>query len=54
MKAILTSALLFSAALGTVVPRAGKKVDYSGFKVLRVASTEDVKAQIEGLQLPNP
>ena len=49
MKSILTSALLLSAALGTVVPRAGKKVDYSGFKVLRVASTEGVKAEIEHL-----
>lgn len=49
MKSILTSALLVSAALGTAVPRPGKKVDYTGFKVLRVAATEDVKAQIEGL-----
>lgn len=47
---ILTFALLLSStALGTVVPRAGKKVDYNGFKVLRVASTDDVKAQIENL-----
>jgi len=47
---ILTSALLLSStALGTVVPRVGKKVDYNGFKVLRVASTDDVKAQIEDL-----
>jgi hypothetical protein len=46
---ILTSALLFSTALATVVPKAPKKVDYSGFKVLRVASTDDVKAQIESL-----
>jgi carboxypeptidase A2 len=51
MKAtILTSALLLSStALGTVVPRAGKKVDYNGFKVLRVASTDAVKAEIESL-----
>jgi carboxypeptidase A2 len=47
--AILTSALLLSTALGTVVPKAPKKVDYSGFKVIRVASTDDVKAQIEKL-----
>jgi hypothetical protein len=46
---ILTSALLFSSALASVVPKAPKKVDYSGFKVLRVASTDDVKAQIESL-----
>lgn len=46
---LLTSALLASTAFATVVPRAGKKVDYSGFKVLRVASTDDVKAQIEDL-----
>lgn len=46
---LITSALLLSAAFGTAVPRAGKKVDYSGFKVLRVTSTDDVKAQIESL-----
>lgn len=47
---ILTSALLLSStALATVVPRAGKKVDYNGFKVLRVASTDAVKAEIESL-----
>ncbi|KAL6710686.1 hypothetical protein ACN47E_007743 [Coniothyrium glycines] len=46
---ILTSALLASTAFATVVPRAGKKVDYNGFKVLRVASTADVKSQIENL-----
>jgi carboxypeptidase A2 len=47
---IITSTLLLSTtALGTVVPKAPKKVDYNGFKVLRVASTDDVKAQIEGL-----
>lgn len=49
MKHILTFTLLLSAALGTVVPRAGKKFDYNGFKVLRVSSTEDVKDQIEDL-----
>ena len=44
---ILTSALLLSStALGTVVPRAGRKVDYSGFKVLRVSSTDAVKGEI--------
>ncbi|EDU48345.1 carboxypeptidase B precursor [Pyrenophora tritici-repentis Pt-1C-BFP] len=47
---ILTSALLLSStALGTVVPRAGKKVDYNGYKVLRVTSTNDMLAQIESL-----
>ncbi|EFQ96343.1 hypothetical protein CFE70_003566 [Pyrenophora teres f. teres 0-1] len=47
---ILTSALLLSStALGTVVPRAGKKVDYNGYKVLRVTSTGDKLAQIESL-----
>jgi carboxypeptidase A2 len=46
---ILTSALLFSTALASVVPKAPKKVDYSGFKALRVAITDDVKAQIESL-----
>jgi hypothetical protein len=46
---ILASALFLTTALGSVVPKAPKKVDYSGFKVLRVASTDDVKAQIESL-----
>jgi carboxypeptidase A2 len=46
---ILASALLLTTALGSVVPKAPKKIDYSGFKVLRVASTDDVKAQIESL-----
>ncbi|KAF2131017.1 hypothetical protein P153DRAFT_421995 [Dothidotthia symphoricarpi CBS 119687] len=52
MKFILTSALLASTVLGTVVPRAGKKIDYSGFKLLRLAApdvTADVHSQIEEL-----
>lgn len=51
MKAtFLTSALLLSSsALGTAVPRAGKKINYDGFKVLRVSGTDDVKAKIEDL-----
>lgn len=47
---IFTSALLLgSTALGSAVPTAGKKVDYNGFKVLRVSSTDAVKSQIENL-----
>jgi hypothetical protein len=52
MKFILTSALLASAAVGSVVPRASQKVDYNGFKAVRVTLTdgsENVKAQIENL-----
>ncbi|KAH9875119.1 hypothetical protein J1614_004608 [Plenodomus biglobosus] len=46
---ILTSALLISSAFGTVVPRAGKKVDYNGYKVMRVTAQDNVKAQVESL-----
>jgi hypothetical protein len=52
MKFILTSALLASTAFGSAVPRADKKVDYSGFKALRVTlpeGSENVKAQLESL-----
>jgi hypothetical protein len=52
MKCILTSALFASATLGSVVPRTGQKVDYNGFKALRITlpeGSESVKAQIEDL-----
>jgi hypothetical protein len=52
MRFILTSALLASAAVCSVVPRAGQKIDYNGFKAVRVTlpeGSESVKAQIEGL-----
>ncbi|KAF2866137.1 hypothetical protein BDV95DRAFT_213132 [Massariosphaeria phaeospora] len=52
MKGLVISSLLLPLALAGVVPRAEEKVDYSGFKVLRVAlpeSTEDIEAQIEEL-----
>jgi hypothetical protein len=52
MKCILTSALFASATLATVVPRVGQKVDYNGFKALRVTlpeGSESVKTQIEDL-----
>lgn len=52
MKSILISALLASATFGTVVPRAGQKVDYNGFKALRVILPEgsaNIKAQVESL-----
>jgi hypothetical protein len=59
MKYIFTSALLATTAFGTVVPRAGQKVDYNGFKALRVTipnGSERVKAQLEDLvaQVLNP
>lgn len=49
---ILTTALFLSTALGTVVPRAGKKIDYNGFKLVRLALPEasaNVQSQIEEL-----
>jgi hypothetical protein len=52
MKSVLVSALLASATLASVVPTAGKKVDYNGFKAVRVTlpeGSESVKAQIEDL-----
>ncbi|KAF2036347.1 hypothetical protein EK21DRAFT_96277 [Setomelanomma holmii] len=50
MKLILTSALLASTTFGSVAPRAGQRVDYNGFKALRVTlpeGSESVKAQLE-------
>lgn len=52
MRSLFLSTLIFSTALGVVVPRAGKKIDYNGFKLLRVSlseGAEDVEAQIEEL-----
>ena len=49
MKFILTSALLASSAFASVVPRDNKKVDYSGFKLLRLENTEGLEAKIEEL-----
>jgi hypothetical protein len=52
MKFILVSTLLASTTLGSVVPRAGQKVDYNGFKALRITlpkGSESVKAQVEDL-----
>ncbi|KAF2727080.1 carboxypeptidase-like protein A1 precursor [Polyplosphaeria fusca] len=52
MRSLLVSCLFASLALSTVVPRARQKVDYSGFKVLRVSLPEqrgDVEAKIEEL-----
>lgn len=49
MKTIFTSALLLSTTLASVVPRAGQKVNYDGFKILRVAPTEENKSQVEDL-----
>ena len=55
MRFILSGALLLSAAsaaLGTAVPRAEKKVDYTGFKILRVerpSTKQNFDLQIERL-----
>lgn len=50
MKSALVSALLFSGALSTVVPKADKKIDYTGFKLVRILSTDATqKAQINSL-----
>jgi hypothetical protein len=52
MKFLITSALLASTTLGSVVPRSGQKVDYNGFKALRITlpkGSESVKAQVEDL-----
>lgn len=52
MKYFFTSALLASATLASVVPRAEQKVDYNGFKAMRVTLPEgsaEVKSQIEDL-----
>lgn len=52
MKSLLLSSLLLPLALAGVVPRVEEKVDYSGFKVLRLTlaeRTEAFEAQIEEL-----
>jgi hypothetical protein len=49
MKYILTSALLASSVFASVVPRDSKKVDYSGFKLLRLENTKGLEAKIEEL-----
>lgn len=52
MKSIFTSALFLATAFGTVVPTAEKKIDYNGFKLLRVTLPEgasDVRFKIENL-----
>jgi hypothetical protein len=41
--------LLASSVFASVVPRDNKKVDYSGFKLLRLENTEGLEAQIEEL-----
>lgn len=52
MKFLLLSPLLLPLALGIAVPKAEEKIDYHGFKVLRLAlaeQTEEIEAQIEDL-----
>jgi murein tripeptide amidase MpaA len=52
MKSLLLSSLLFSSAFAGAVPRADAKVDYSGFKVVRLdlaGKSAKVGAQIEEL-----
>jgi hypothetical protein len=49
MKFILTSALLAAAAFGSAVPTANKKVDYTGFKLIRLAAADGLESKIEEL-----
>ncbi|PSN61179.1 carboxypeptidase-like protein A1 precursor [Corynespora cassiicola Philippines] len=52
MKSIVFKSLLLSTAFGAIVPRDNEKVDYSGFKLLRLSlpeATAEVEAQIEEL-----
>ncbi|KAF1969089.1 hypothetical protein BU23DRAFT_557941 [Bimuria novae-zelandiae CBS 107.79] len=52
MRFLLSGALLFSTALGTAVPRAEQKVDYTGFKVLRLKlpnTKQNIQGRIEKL-----
>jgi hypothetical protein len=52
MKFLLAPALLASTTLGSVVPRDSQKVDYNGFKALRITlpeGSDSVKAQVENL-----
>lgn len=59
MKSLLLTSLLLPHVLAAVVPRAEEKIDYSGFKVMRLTlaeKNEDLEAQIEELSahLLNP
>lgn len=50
MRFFLSGSLLLATVLGTAVPRAEKKVDYTGFKVLRLSlhkANSNIEAQIE-------
>lgn len=49
MKSALVSSLLFTLALAGAVPKVNKKVDYNGFKVLRVNLNEKVD-KLEALE----
>jgi hypothetical protein len=52
MKTFLLLGSLLSSTYATVIPRAEEAVDYSGFKVVRLALPEannDIEAQIEKL-----
>ncbi|KAF2016953.1 hypothetical protein BU24DRAFT_387829 [Aaosphaeria arxii CBS 175.79] len=52
MKSILLSAFLLPLALSSVVPRAEEKIDYHGFKILRVnvpKGAKDVESKIQEL-----
>lgn len=50
MKSLLSLSLLLPLALASAVPRAEQKVDYSGYKVLRVTSAKkNFEAQVEKL-----
>ena len=50
MKFLLPGSLLLATVLGTAVPRASQKIDYTGFKVLRLSlqkADHSIEAQIE-------
>lgn len=49
MKYIFTSALLASSVFASAVPRDNKKVDYTGYKLLRLENTRGLEAKIDAL-----
>lgn len=52
MRFLLSGALLLTTVLGTAVPRAEKKVDYTGFKLLRLSlpkTRQNFEVQLEEL-----
>lgn len=52
MRFLLSGALLLTTALGSAVPKADKKIDYTGFKVLRLSlpkTKQNFDVQLEEL-----